>query len=230
MDPEKPSPFLALPPELRNRIYEYTLSVENCTIKNYTIRNRRNRELPNHWARDFSKRWTRVSKPLVLAILQTCHQIHDEAQCIFYCINTLLIKARDIAEFLHATSARRLRAIRNLKVKAGIIDDLEEVLLLLKASITGLHTLHLQFDVYSYRTAFDGEREICAYYLVFSQGRFQSNLEMVFENAPTSGYVRLAFPRCERSIMYRPETEVRKWLQKILDRVRGKQLEISRVE
>ncbi|KAK3710713.1 hypothetical protein LTR37_010132 [Vermiconidia calcicola] len=102
--------LLALPAEIRSQIYEYVLYVPTASGE-VTIR-------PS-------------KAPSLLAILQTCRQIEDEAKCIFYNINHLRICTRAIADgdmysyedpetlrYLTATlDTARAAAVKNLTVR-----------------------------------------------------------------------------------------------------------------
>ena len=99
-----------LPAQVRNRIYELVLSVPPTR--------RRDRKVIVEW-RPPSK-----GKPYsVLAILQTCARIYEEAEGIFYSINPILcFTGRTTTQdklrirFLHNTCSQTLRALEHLTI------------------------------------------------------------------------------------------------------------------
>lgn len=85
---EENCPLPALPPELRNTMYEYLLTNEPAEGGAVTI----------------SRTATaRPRRPSVLSVLQTCRQVRDEAQAIFYHENHLRI-CYDIPEPVNVTT------------------------------------------------------------------------------------------------------------------------------
>lgn len=75
-------PFLRLPPELRNRVYQYFFKTPDDTLKVGLVRCLRSGE------------WVRPSS--TFAISETCKQIHDECSALPYTLNTnLMIFAHD---------------------------------------------------------------------------------------------------------------------------------------
>lgn len=95
--------FLDIRPELRNRVYKYALTVpceqtERVEIKKHA-------------------QCSALScSCTVLAILQICTQVHEEAQAIFYDENHLGISGKELPEFVTCLEKCRLQAIRRLTV------------------------------------------------------------------------------------------------------------------
>lgn len=79
----------------------------------------------------------------VLALLQTCRQIRDEAQGLFYQLNDIEIDGNDLRSFVRDTGLPRLKSIESLGVFLSSKD--EEVTLCFKklAHLTRLRNLHL---------------------------------------------------------------------------------------
>lgn len=108
--------LLALEAETRHRIYNYVFFIPTATGKVTLViqRKRTKRAKPPSTALPFS----------VLALLQTCQQIRDEAEPIFYNINHLQLRDRDDRSgfstlFQHPYSIGKARreAIRALTVR-----------------------------------------------------------------------------------------------------------------
>lgn len=70
---QEQSLLLGLPPEMRNRIYDHVFSIPG---KARIV-----------WRDDSDSDSDGVQRHSVLALLQTCRLVHEEAECIFYQIN-----------------------------------------------------------------------------------------------------------------------------------------------
>lgn len=100
----QPSAFFKLPPELRERCYEYVLFQEGlngqirlCKYDEKLGRLRRTQD--------------------ALAVLLTCRQAFAEAAGLFYAINDLSIRYSDLKDFVtQVTNPRRLAGLRKLDV------------------------------------------------------------------------------------------------------------------
>ncbi|KAM3420900.1 hypothetical protein BST61_g4135 [Cercospora zeina] len=95
----KPSPFLTLAPELRNRIYEYTLNLSQNSSK---------LDL-NH---SFQGSNTIFREP---GFLTTCRQIRHEALKIYLSSNTFAIKVLDCETFQLIAFEQRCSALHVAK-------------------------------------------------------------------------------------------------------------------
>ncbi|KAK5121256.1 hypothetical protein LTR85_005422 [Meristemomyces frigidus] len=103
--------LLALPPELRNNIFELVLTVQPDSGDAVTISHASRLDPP---------------APSVLAILQTCRQVRDEAQTVFYHANHLRCYYHNLGlvgignmtqfNFLGSISPTRRAAIRAMTV------------------------------------------------------------------------------------------------------------------
>ena len=118
MEP-KPFGLLSLPPELRNRIFHHVLTAEphDRTSRQHRLRlplypddNSILLFAPDDFIRPTTARYS------VLAMLQTCKQVHNDAEGIFYAINHLSLTALDIEDFAKTVSPTRLHAIRHFTV------------------------------------------------------------------------------------------------------------------
>lgn len=89
--PESYFPFLALPAELRNRIYSLILT--HGIVK----------------SRD-----TQGRSPISLPLLRVCKQIHTEAHLLLYSTNTFVMYHTRIPEFLNLRTPDQLRSIRSV--------------------------------------------------------------------------------------------------------------------
>ena len=96
------SPFFRLPLELRLRIYEDVLWVEE-TVSLKSSHQTYPQEPPS----------------TILSLLGTCRRVSDEAAGIFYSVNELEITGRDVISFVHKLSSQRLEAIKQLTVIVG---------------------------------------------------------------------------------------------------------------
>lgn len=101
-NPNSDSALLSLPAELRNRIYEYALTVESLDGE-VSIRKRAPAE---------------SSRPSALALLQTCRQIYREARGVFYHENALHLRHCDLPSFVTSLSLARQVHIRSLRLNA----------------------------------------------------------------------------------------------------------------
>ena len=102
--------FLSLPPEIRNRIYDYHL------IMNDARHGRPTKVQISNISTTYYKQRS------ALALLQTCHQIHDEAEGIFFATNHLQVFLRDVVAIrciFGMMGTVRCEAIRRLTVMFG---------------------------------------------------------------------------------------------------------------
>lgn len=132
--------LLKLPPELRNRIYEYALTVQRDTVR-----------------LEFDPQ---RGEQGVLSLLQTCRQIHQEARSAFYYSNHLHIahwrlhdeggaikSYHNLQCFVDATSKPRLQAIRHLTLDVRGAEEITLDFRLLQPC-TNLQSLQLRFERY----------------------------------------------------------------------------------
>ena len=132
--------LLALPAEIRSQIYEYVLYVPTASGE-VTVR-------PSQ-------------APSVLAILQTCRQIEDEAKCVFYHINHLRICTREILHpitdcyyedpetlrYLTATlDTARAAAVKNLTVRLAGSEPSDFCVSEVINFFPSVTTLHIEID------------------------------------------------------------------------------------
>ena len=108
--------LLGLPPEVRNRIYEYVLYVPTTTGKVTLVKRLRPpREL-------IRRKTPRPSSPYtVLALLETCRQVYEEAKAIFYYINHLRLDdkggAREFSSFFDNVNEKRRAGMQKLTLR-----------------------------------------------------------------------------------------------------------------
>lgn len=134
---QQQSRLLSLPAEIRNRIYHYVLAV-----------NKSKHGEDNVAAVVHDTCFYRHDGPSVLSMLQTCKQLHNEAEAIFYTINWLELPPRGIGLFTESISPTRLFAIRRIYIR-GIehAEYLATITLKRLCAMPQLHTLHLNFDL-----------------------------------------------------------------------------------
>lgn len=101
MDSQCGCRLFALPAEIRNHIYDLSLTVlptePNSAVK-------------------ITRTPPSSEKPTILSLLQTCRLINEEAHSIFYHNNTLQIARWEDLGFFREVSPQRLAAIRRLEV------------------------------------------------------------------------------------------------------------------
>lgn len=207
--PKQSFRFLDLPPELRNRVYTYafTIQTEDGEV-------------------DLANRSTIGKRGgSHLHILQTCRQIHEEAQCIFYAINNLSIDSAALGKleperwsdrgFLYSTSEARLRAITNFTVRIyGGRLGIQNTLHVLRC-LVGLKTLHLRLD-----TVYAGG--------IVKRGSLQKDFRTVVESAPALETITLSGFGTARSAT---RARAQALLQGFIDAVRaGRDAEEQEVE
>lgn len=97
--------LLSLPPEIRNVIYQLVLTVNGGIPNSRHVNIYRRLKRPGN-----------IREASVLALLQTCKQINNEATAIFYLINHIHISTMHLKQFVGAMSVQRLSMIRNISV------------------------------------------------------------------------------------------------------------------
>lgn len=136
--PNSDSALLSLPAELRNRIYEYVLVVQNSKLKVDMQRQ------PSFWRGTDSHS--------VLALLQTCRQIHKEARGIFYYENTLCLTSTTLPSFVASLDLARRTHLRSLQLDLtgahfhGNGHAYDGDCLRAVGLLTGLRSVHLIFS------------------------------------------------------------------------------------
>ncbi|KAK4542837.1 hypothetical protein LTR36_006213 [Oleoguttula mirabilis] len=146
--PVSPPPLLALPPELRTRIWEYVFSSvadeHGSVCLTRTIQ-------PQDEDEDEDAPW-----PSVLVLLETCRQIRDEAEGLFYHLNRLQLDFEDqygsgrssLASpvyFLDTVSARRGGATRRLTCFVADVETIGLVLKRCRRRLPRLVDVRIQF-------------------------------------------------------------------------------------
>lgn len=123
------SPFLALPAEVRNQIYELVLTDENPSVFNYQLYYG-----SKIWADGrISPKYEFLGKPrhldfltphpTRLALLQTCRQIYGEAYHIYYATHTFeFAYPEDLRLFLKTIGRKRRREIVSLGLSLEDLD------------------------------------------------------------------------------------------------------------
>ena len=98
-----------LPPELRNRIYDYvfTVAADDDTV---TLR----RFGPPRDGQGSEQAVNTTVHYSVLSFLQTCQAVLDEAECTFYHITNICLDHRHLSTFLRTISRERRGALRSL--------------------------------------------------------------------------------------------------------------------
>ena len=145
--PQTQCRLLALPPEIRNRIYDYTLYVATTDGK-VTIDKRSS-------AKAYS----------VLSLLQTCRQVNQEAEGMFYRINHLrsenLNRWSYPPNFWYGLGERRRESIRTLTVRIWMaIRGANGILVVPKIHLcTNLEALNLELDTEAAETIILAERQ-----------------------------------------------------------------------
>ncbi|KAK4503352.1 hypothetical protein PRZ48_004267 [Zasmidium cellare] len=122
VDSQTGSRLLILPGEIGTRIYELVLTVSPNDKGKVVIRNDEHRQydLPT----DRSGRPATRLRPSVLAILQTCRLVYQDAAAIFYHNNRLELDRNSLyTEFLDNLSPPRLEAVRVLSVAVPSMSD-----------------------------------------------------------------------------------------------------------
>lgn len=137
--------LLELPAELRNRIYEFVLTVEPAADGRVYLKKRPTSKtdstgsmVARHWhdplegRTRFSGKWVEETinfAPSNLSILQTCSQINDESCALFYSVNNIAVPIRGLVQgsydrtilppskqFFRHTSDVRLTGITRLTI------------------------------------------------------------------------------------------------------------------
>ncbi|KAF2478920.1 hypothetical protein BDY17DRAFT_349920 [Neohortaea acidophila] len=140
-DRDEPLSFLALPPELRNRVYSFLLEIDGPIHPS----NKAPSSLPKC---NVSKK--RPVKPTesALSILAVNRQIHDEAMGIFYDRNSFeFYYPTQLHAFFLSLGQQRQRVVRDItlhyyNVKCGGI-NLVDLTLPIVRQLTGLRRLHI---------------------------------------------------------------------------------------
>ena len=112
-EPESSCKLLSLPPEVKNRIYEYVFTVAPTPVKHP-----RNEVRFLHLRPDTGSEQTAS----VLSLLSTCREIRKDAAGIFYDQNNIMLTVfgeHNTFAFLATLSKPRLSAIRTLTVLSG---------------------------------------------------------------------------------------------------------------
>ena len=122
--PQLTSNFFTLSPELRNRIYHLVLHIPGLQLV-------KSDQLPPS------------APPSVLSLLQTCRQIRDEAQGIFYACNELRL-ARPHFDFLRTLSLPRLKAISTVTILTTWFFEVATVLVKRCQLLPRLKTIKIQ--------------------------------------------------------------------------------------
>ncbi|KAK3629515.1 hypothetical protein LTR22_021883 [Elasticomyces elasticus] len=88
-NPQQNSRLLSLTPELRNRIYHYVFCISDGDDMVFLTRSVPANKAISHQAPSESSMLDRIetSKPSVLTMLQTCRQILNEAEALFFHLN-----------------------------------------------------------------------------------------------------------------------------------------------
>jgi len=144
MDTYDECTLLSLAPELRNRIYEYVLILD-CPGK------------PDDCTTVPIKRITAVNgaKPSVLSVLQTCRQICDEAQGVFYAqrlhfqfADLVRLPSNHFCGFLHTACKARLRVLQQITVRVRNAEQITTTFRYLDAC-TNLEVVNFDLDAHN---------------------------------------------------------------------------------
>lgn len=115
---DQPFRFLDLPPELRNRIYNFTFTPNKTPHSDLTGPNTLQvvDAAPHNLLRNGNE-WSGDNKSL-FSLLQTCRQIYNEASEIPYINNYLMFEhAEDLSAFVGNATDQMLRAVRNVELE-----------------------------------------------------------------------------------------------------------------
>lgn len=143
VDPQADCRLFLLPAEIRNDIYTLALTVAPSVDDEYA-ENGIEKSVPLTTSPEHPER------PSVLALLQTCRLVHDEACGIFYSTQRLHLVIRygdSIAQMTRSLSACRLQAFREFKVT---VRSLEAVTLAIKTlrRLSSLHVARINIHPY----------------------------------------------------------------------------------
>lgn len=178
--------LLELPPEIRNIIYEFTLTVQPSKDGTVTIS-----KTPQ----------TGSCKSTVLGVLQTCHQIRNEAQTIFYHANQLRCYYHNLGDVeicnrVHFNFLGTIQPIRRdtIRSMAIIVSNAREA----ATAATKLQTLRaltmLRFDIDGAQSA---EMVYCSFLL------FEKELIIVLKKMKRLETVALKLPKQFKSSVIR---------------------------
>ena len=105
---QKSSPFLRLPPELRNKIYEYA-------IGGHVIKLFESTKKPHYnMLSQADGHYTALANPAVLS--KTCRQLHRETALLPYSLNTFHGRTRRIHKFLKGLTMAQREQIKSLEI------------------------------------------------------------------------------------------------------------------
>jgi len=135
--------LLTIAPEIRNRVYEFvfTIATGDVTARLCCIRNPITRHGGHH---------ANLTSPSVLVLLQTCRQILNEAECIFFHVNHFEIDCyavgvRGVLGRSKSPSMNQLRSLRAITIRLYDFSTLTATLRVL-STIAGLRTVRLLYD------------------------------------------------------------------------------------
>jgi len=135
--------LLTIAPEIRNRIYDFvfTVATDDDTVKLCCIRNPSTRYGGHH---------ANLTSPSVLVLLQTCRQVLNEAECIFFHVNHFEINCyavgvRGVLGRSRSPSMNQLRSLRAITIRLYDFSTLTATLRVL-STFPGLRTVRLLYD------------------------------------------------------------------------------------
>ncbi|KAK1073426.1 hypothetical protein LTR74_001835 [Friedmanniomyces endolithicus] len=129
--------LLTIAPEIRNRIYDFvfTVATDDDTVKLCCIRNPSTRYGGHH---------ANLTSPSVLVLLQTCRQVLNEAECIFFHVNHFEINCyavgvRGVLGRSRSPSLNQLRSLRAITIRLYDFSTLTATLRVLIHQVRLLH-------------------------------------------------------------------------------------------
>jgi len=184
--------LLTLPPELRNRVYELALTVAPNSDGKVKVGS------------------ASSTRPSVLAVLQSCRQIRNEAEGRFYYSHDLQLDWIATLNFLENTSAKRRQAIRTVTVAVDSPEQATAVMKQLRYT-TRLKSLHFELHPHPY----DGSD--------LHRGFLRED-HILKKVLPSLGYVENFSLHAVPSPLWKcvvPRSQLEKWAASVQQRLRG---------